>query len=112
METRNRTDKAESQLSESRSSEYEKENVFFDLVQEYLETAPDYFTTRQLFLGTKLITPYESPKQLDAVQVGKALTALGYEKRQMRVNKVRGRYWHKKGTQGKVPSVPSSKARS
>ena len=67
-------DKAESQLSESRSSEYEKENVFFDLVQEYLETAPDYFTTRQLFLGTKLITPYESPKQLDAVQVGKALT--------------------------------------
>ena len=101
-------DKAESQLSESRSSEYEKENVFFDLVQEYLETAPDYFTTRQLFLGTKLITPYESPKQLDAVQVGKALTALGYEKRQMRVNKVRGRYWHKKGTQGKVPSVPSS----
>ena len=101
-------DKAESEQSENRSSEYEKENVFFDLVQEYLDTAPDYFTTRQLFLGTKLITPYESPKQLDAVQVGKALTALGYEKRQMRVNKVRGRYWHKKGTQGKVPSVPSS----
>ena len=101
-------DKEESQLSEVRSTNYEKENIFQDIVLDYLESAPDYFTTRQLFLGTKLITPYESPKQLDAVQVGKALTALGYEKRQMRVNKVRGRYWHKKGTQGKVPSVPSS----
>ena len=47
-------DIADSQLSESRSSEYEKENVFFDLVQEYLDTAPDYFTTRQLFLKTRV----------------------------------------------------------
>ena len=101
-------DKEESQLSEVRSTNYEKENIFQDIVLDYLESAPDYFTTRQVFLGTQLITPYENPKQLDAVQVGKVLTSLGYEKRQMRINKTRGRYWHKKETQGKVPGVPDS----
>ena len=100
-------DNEESQASEVRSADYEKENIFFDIVQDYLESAPDYFTTRQVFLGTQLITPYENPKQLDAVQVGKVLTSLGYEKRQKRLNKTRGRYWHKKRTPGKVPSVPS-----
>ena len=113
-------DTEESQLSENRSSEFEKENEFYSVVAEWIESAPDYFTTRQCFLGTQLIDQYEAPRPLDVVQVGKALKALGYEQKQRRINKVRDRYWSKKeivqafdknsGESGGVPDVPKSKS--
>ena len=47
-----------------------KKKMSFDLVQEYLEPYQT-FHNKTIILRTKLITPYESPKQLDAFKLVK-----------------------------------------
>ena len=99
----------ETRISESRNSEYQRENDFYSPLAEWLHTSEPTtpFTTRQALIGAGLKTQYEIPKQQESVLAGDALRSLGYIQKQMRIKKHRDRYWTKEESQEDVPTVPS-----